>query len=434
MKRPTPPPSHAEQLAIPESEPPGERSGPAAAPPGDIPGKLPQARVVTPAGGLLPQLPDREQVYETLSGSFFLLSLKRAFRLQINPNEVLDTERKELAESASHITVPEHQAFLAWRRSVLLIVIVALVPLTVSRFIEAFEMPAGAKGDAVLGFQLIPAMAEGLLLLTALWQLFRWTQWQSQRRVLFVAWALYFIGPNLMYLFPFQSAYEDTTLKLLRQASSFGGLQVVSVSKKHALQAFGLAFGFKAMLVLAPKAISLMPGLIRASIVTKLQFPGSPAPGFLVLLAAPLYALFAYTIVLLPYQVTASPYLVVGLFGVMFAQIFIAMSGLKLIKPLTKAEANQRVNRYWMAYILLLVGSAALIVLGMYEFIRLLHFGVVWIGSTILSFIANVLLLTLIGADAIIVNLRRLAELRAEDSDREALRNDAERKLRQFCQ
>ena len=58
--------------------------------------------------------------------------------------------------------------------------------------------------------------------------------------------------------------------------------------------------------LLGPKIISLMPGLIRASIVTKLQFPGTTAPGWLMMLAAPLYALFAYIIVLLPYQITGS--------------------------------------------------------------------------------------------------------------------------------
>ena len=60
-------------------------------------------------------------------------------------------------------------------------------------------------------------------------------------------------------------------------------------------------------------AISLMPGLIRASIVSKLLFPGTSAPGFLMILAAPLYALFAYVIILLPYQI--APVLTAMLLG-----------------------------------------------------------------------------------------------------------------------
>ena len=74
----------------------------------------------------------------------------------------------------------------------------------------------------------------------------------------------------------------------------------------------GLAFGVQSLLALGPKVISLMPGLIRASIVTKLLFPGTTAPGWLMMLAAPFYALFAYIIVLLPYQLTGSWEFVVG--------------------------------------------------------------------------------------------------------------------------
>ena len=59
-----------------------------------------------------------------------------------------------------------------------------------------------------------------------------------------------------------------------------------------------------AMLQLAPKVISLMPGLIRSSMVIKLLFPGSSAPGWLIVLCAPLYALIAYAILIIPYQFT----------------------------------------------------------------------------------------------------------------------------------
>jgi len=441
LKDPKPTPSHAEEAALPDSSPPAERPPPAPPPPAPPP---PEARIDLPPAralpsekdgflpGLLPDLPQREQIQETLSGSFLLLSLRRAFRLNIKPNEVLETERKALAESAAHITEPEHQAFLAWRRSVLLIVVVAFVPLTILRFIEAFEQ--SAMTDAMRGFLLIPAFAEALLLLVASWQLFRWTQWRSQRRVLFIAWALYFIAPNLVFLYPFQTAYEGVAAATLRKVAQLGDLQISAKVRKDAQLAIGLFFGLKATLLLAPKAISLMPGLIRASIVTKLQFPGASAPGYLILISAPLYALFAFMIVILPYQVTASPWFVTGLFGIMVAQIFVALAGLKLITPLTHSEAQHRIHRSWLAYISLLLGAAAVLVAGLFDFVRVIGFSLASIGSAILSFVGNVLLLTLIGTDAIIANLRRLAEIRQRDQAREALRAETEAKVRVFCQ
>src|SRR5207237_7792685 len=68
---------------------------------------------------------------ETYSRHFIGISLKRAFRLDIRADEVLPTERAMLETQAAHVTNPEHQAFLAWRRSVLLMVALMFVPLTV---------------------------------------------------------------------------------------------------------------------------------------------------------------------------------------------------------------------------------------------------------------------------------------------------------------
>src|SRR5215470_15240445 len=78
---------------------------------------------------------------ETFSRHFLGISLRRAFRLNINTDEVLPSERAHLEAQASHITDPDHQAFLAWRRSVLLLVAIMFVPLTISRFFEAFDGP-----------------------------------------------------------------------------------------------------------------------------------------------------------------------------------------------------------------------------------------------------------------------------------------------------
>jgi hypothetical protein len=368
----------------------------------------------------------QSQLVQSLSGSFFLISLKRAFRLGIRPNEVLIAERRALSASAAHVTEPEQQAFLAWRRSVLLIVAVFFVPLTAMRVIETFEglkVPAGARAAL-----LIPAVAEGLFCLTAFLMLGMWTQWKRQRRFLLIAWAIYFIAPFLVYLYPFQEAY-DKTAEMKEVLSQFN----ITAKKKHLHQAVGLAFGIKALLVLGPKTISLMPGLIRASIVSKLLFPGTSGPGFLMILAAPLYALFAYVIILMPYQLTASIYFLVGLFGVMLAQVFIAMSGRLLTLPLVRDEAVQRIQRNWLAYIGILLASAGVMLAGVYDLVTRLDYSVVSVLTTIISFAANVLVLTLIGTDTIIANMHRLAERRQHDEQHQHLRAESEAKLRQFC-
>lgn len=370
------------------------------------------------------------QIVYTLSRRFFLLSLKRAFRLNIDIGEILPSERRSLELGAAHIAQPEHQAFLAWRRSVLLMIAMIFVPLTVFRFMEAFDGPK--VPDVARTMMLVPAFAEAIFCVVAFYQLRNWTKWTSQRRVLFWAWAIYFLAPFLLYLYPFRDAF-DGQIALARQAAEIAGVRL-NASRSQIHMVVGMAFGVQSVLVLAPKIISIMPGVIRASIVTKLIFPGNAVPGWLMVLAAPMYALFAYSIVLLPYQITGSVYFVLGNLGIMAAQMFIGWSGRQFTAPLSHAEANHRIHRAWMAYIGLLILGGIMMVIGLYDVLTQLHYGPVRVISAVLSFLGNVLVMTLIGTDAIIANMQRLARSAAPTAAQEALREESAAKLAQFCQ
>jgi hypothetical protein len=363
---------------------------------------------------------------EAISRSFLGISLKRGYRLNILADEVLPSERATLESEARHITDPDQQAFLAWRRSVLLLVALMFVPLTVSRFLESFDGPKLPMTGRV--FELLPAFAEGLFCLVAFDQLKNWAQWARQRRILLFAWGLYFLAPFIVYLFPFRSVI--TNWEQMIEASKLGS---ISLATKHNLRMIvGLAFGLNALLALGPKIISLMPGLIRASIVTKLLFPGTTAPGWLMMLAAPFYALFAYIIVLVPYQVTGSWFFVAGNAGLLIAQIFIAVSGRRLTVPLTHAESHERVHKTWLMYIGILVVSLVFMVYGLIDFIKALHLGPWRVVSSVLSIISNVLLDTLIGTDAIVAAMAHFRRKAVPDPQHEMLLQEAERKLEVF--
>src|SRR5262249_34478100 len=150
-------------------------------------------------------VPTASAPVETLSGHFVGISLRRAFRLQIHTNEVLLSERVHMESQARHVRDPDQQAFLAWRRSVLLLVAIMFVPLTVFRFIEAFDGPPFPTIARI--FTLLPAIAEGAFCVIMFDQLKNWAQWKRQRRILFIAWALYFAAPFLVYVYPFRGAF-----------------------------------------------------------------------------------------------------------------------------------------------------------------------------------------------------------------------------------
>jgi len=363
---------------------------------------------------------------ETVSRHFLGISLRRAFRLAIRTDEVLPSERAHLESRASHIRNPEQQAFLAWRRSVLLLVAIMFVPLTISRFIEAFDHPALPR--AARAFLLFPAIAEALFCFVAFDQLRNWAAWKKQRRIMFVAWAVYFVAPFLVYLYPFRGAF-DGSIYAARAAAEIGGVHL-NASNQTIHMVVGLAFGVQALLALGPKIISLMPGLIRAS---KLLFPGTTAPGWLIMLAAPFYTLFAFIIVLLPYQITGSWQFLVGNGGILFAQIFIGVSGKKLTVPLTEQESHDRIHKAWLWYIGILVISAGFMVYGLSDFISQMHLGAVRVVTTLLTVVSNVLLDTLIGTDAIVAAMSHFRNRAVPDPARQQLLRDAEIKLDTFC-
>lgn len=364
----------------------------------------------------------------TMSRGFLGISLKRAYRLNIHTDEVLPSERAHLESRASHIRDPEQQAFLAWRRSVLLLVACLFVPLTISRVIEAFDHPTLPR--AARGFVLFPAIAEALFCIVAFDQLRNWANWKKQRKILFVAWAIYFLAPFLVYLYPFRYAF-DGSIYAARAAAEIGGVKL-NASNQAIHMAVGLAFGVQALLALGPKIISLMPGLIRASIVSKLLFPGTTAPGWLIMLAAPFYTLFAFIIVLLPYQITGSWQFVVGNGGILLAQFYIAMSGRKLTVPLTTEESHHRIHKAWLTYIIMLVVSAGFMIYGLSDFISQMHLGAVRVVTSILTIVSNVLLDTLIGTDAIVAAMSHFKRQEVPDPAREQLLRDAQTKLDVF--
>jgi hypothetical protein len=364
----------------------------------------------------------------TWSRHFIGISLRRAFRLHIKTDEVLPQERAHLELQASHITDPEHQAFLAWRRSVLLLVAVMFVPLSVFRFIEAFDGPPLPWSARI--FTLLPAFAEAAFCIVMFDQLRHWARWQRQRRVLFIAWGVYFLAPFLVYVYPFRSGFDSYAV--MKQAASVFNVDLQTYRPKIRM-VVGLAYGVTALLALGPKIISLMPGLIRASVVSKLLFPGSAAPGWLMMLAAPLYALFAYILVLLPYQITGSWQFMLGNAGILAAQVFIAISGRRLTVPLTTEESQHRIHKLWLWYILILVVSAGFMVYGLYDFITQLHMGPVRVVTGVLAFVSNVLLDTLIGTDAIIAAMSHFKRRGAPDPRDEQLRHTTAHKLDVFC-
>lgn len=335
---------------------------------------------------------------------FLKISAKRAFRLRIDPEEVLPAERYELAHASPPIVEPNLQAFLAWRRSVLFLVACALIPLTI---IGLWNGLTGKLPDPIRFVKVAPAVAEALFLIIAWVQLKNWAHWRRQRRWLFWGWLLFLITPFVVFVYPLRTIVDDlprTKAGLLAQKDMLLAMGVDGV-KQRILMPF--VFAMIAMLQLAPKAISLMPGLVRASMVVKLLFPGSSAPGWLIAMAAPMYALLAYVILIIPYQFTGDGRFITGVLLVVVGQGVLARAGFRLARPMSEAEAVKAIKFARKIYMLTMLLSAVLIVAALYGLVTQLHLRISDVVLTVLKFESNVLMLTLIGADLVVTNLDR---------------------------
>jgi hypothetical protein len=356
--------------------------------------------------------------------SFLKLSLRRAFRLRIDPSEVLESERATLRAAYPPVTDANLSAFLAWRRSVLFLVAVALIPLTLLGLYDSY------RGTAVpLPIRMVrlgPALAEGIFCLVCWRQLRRWANWRMQRRRLFYGWLLFLLAPFFVFVYPLRSVFEDMLAHKQSIIASMIAMGFQGGYKRAVLPYF---FPMLAIIQLAPKAISLMPGLVRSSMVIKLLFPGSSAPGWLIALAAPMYAVFAYTILIIPYQLTGSIWFIIGIFGIVTGQILLARAGYALARPLTEAQTIVQIKRVRAWYISVMFSSGVLIIIAMSTVVNLLGLRISDVFLAVLKFETNVLILTMIGADLVVTNLDRA---RNYTEGGEPLEDQAEEKIAAF--
>ena len=330
-----------------------------------------------------------------------MLSMRRAFRLRIDANEVLEDERQAMLAARPAIADETQQAFLAWRRSVLFMAALLMIPVALLHAIDNLDLDASVpEAWRTLSYFSV-AIEVGFALL--LWtQVKRWTQWRKQARTLSWAWMIYFLSPFLVFLYPLAASFDY---------SQFGAAD--DEAARMAKVSVGIAIGAAAIVQLAPKIISLLQGLIRASIATKTLFPGASAPGWLMVIAAPLYMVIFYVFVLLPYHFTGSGWVIAGMLLVLAAKSTLVRAGLGLTRPMATEHARKATARAQSLWMLLLVSGAACIVGGLWDLVSsaspltLANFG--------LGMAANILLLTLIASDALIMGLDRARGVTAEE-------------------
>jgi hypothetical protein len=383
---------------VPPAEPPPPRDhGPSSA---ILPLKPPADTAASPAI----TTSDEPLVIERPIADLVRASLRRAFAKRIDPKGVLPAERAAMTLASPPIVDRNFQAFLAWRRSVLLVVACALVPLVILRAIEVF----GAAGTppGVRALLAVPVVIEAAFAGLCFWLLRAWVSWHRQRRLLAIGFLISFVAPFLVYLVPVRSLVAG-----------------------DAGVAAGIAFSVQAILVLAPRAIAAMPGVIRGAMVTKLLLPATAAPGWLMVLAAPLYALFAYLALVQPYQITGSGFFVATILALAAAAVIVGRAGWDLARAQPAADAEAIVARSRNANLIALGLAGTFALLALADLVEQLRLGALTVITTIASFAIHLLLITLVTTDGVLAALDRA---RGRTGAAPATDADAARQLASF--
>jgi hypothetical protein len=196
----------------------------------------------------------------------------------------------------------------------------------------------------------------------------------------------------------------------------------------------GLTAGIAAVLQLGPRVVSLMPGLMRASLAAKMLFPGARAPGWLTILVAPFYALLVFFLLIMPYQVTGSPFFVLAIAGFVAAPLWQARMGLRLIVPMVYPEARQVITRARNGYLVANLLGVIGLVGGLWTLAReSLQLGILDVLLPHLALTANVMLLTVIGSDTVLAGMERARQV-AADPRADPLRRDSDMALAAMTQ
>ncbi|MCB9732847.1 MAG: hypothetical protein H6745_09575 [Deltaproteobacteria bacterium] len=294
-----------------------------------------------------------------------------------------------------------------WRRAVLWLALVALVPMLVVNLVSTIvDMADSDFGDLRVDPDALSAMNALSLLLLALdvglavgvlTAYRRWASWRRSRRVLFWTWLLAFAGPFVTALFP-------------ARALAGGG-------NEGAQMLIGLLGATLVFAELAPKAISLIPGLLRAAVSAKVLFPRSGAPGWLIRLAAPFYLLLVFVVMLVPYQVSGSPLFVVALLAFCAAPVWLWRSGGALAKPTSLEDAVAAVRRTRLVQGLLNGVGLVFLVAGVVS--SPLPVGPLKVVELVLGLGANVLVLSVVGLDALVAAMLTQHDLDGTELERD---------------
>jgi hypothetical protein len=261
------------------------------------------------------------------------------------------------------------QRHRAWRRSVLILVIIFTAftaaidtatklvggPQVSFNFVlrlDPAEGPAqqtwfGDLGDLLwlLSFYAMPAAALLALLLLA--------RPRASRAILLAGWCASFLMPVAIALTPWSWWTVEPPPPTTGAAR---------LARQHERLVEGLAWANYYVFVLSPAVLALVPGLLRACVRIKRLLPESILPGWFLVVATPFNSLLVLVTVVALAQVAPSPLLVAGMLLWLAAPLAYLARARSFTRPLCSPEDLRGLSRVQVVAWALIIASSACLV------------------------------------------------------------------------
>ncbi|PKN57592.1 MAG: hypothetical protein CVU56_10170 [Deltaproteobacteria bacterium HGW-Deltaproteobacteria-14] len=325
--------------------------------------------------------------------------LRRALSVEMDPGEPLADEVALVAGLGG--VGGTYARLLLWRRSMLYLGFFVLLPSllidSISAIIQLADNDVGGiavdkDSVAVLGGLGFLVVCLNAVMAFGVYSAFRrWSDWGASRKVLLITWVIAFLAPFAVALFPMRS---------------------VAGGNAQAAIIFGLLGALNHVVALAPKVLALIPGLLRAAVSAKVLFPQTSAPGWLVTLASPFYLLLLFVIMMLPYQLTGSPLLMLAMLCFLLGPVWLWRSGTALARPTRPEETVALVKKTRGVSIALNGAGAVLLLIGVLT--AGIGIDALSVFKALIGIAANVLILSVVAIDVLIGGMSRARTIARE--------------------
>ena len=297
-------------------------------------------------------------------GRDFVLAVRRVTQGEFFTPMAVDAEREVLRTIHPAIDEPQVQDYVVWRRALLMIsallfglhMAISLINYTsiessiTDAAIAAQESTRGAplseqetdqvragvvkqmgKGNlATLEIwpivSLLATIAATVLAILAAW---RWLQVPASRRLARAAFYVSIVTPLVLCVIPWSSLVD------------FGHLGADAQTMTKSL---AFIFSLLAFFSLAPKLVSLFPGLMRSGMMLKTMFYESPTPAYVTVMAAPVFIMMLLIVFSTMIQLEGKWSVMLGLVCLLLSAGVYLLRARDLVRTHTKEEAIRSVQ------------------------------------------------------------------------------------------